>query len=250
MTTSKAEGFRRVGDAGVLRALAHPARLAILSRLQTEGPATATECAQVTGLSPSACSYHLRTLAKNGLVEEAPPRGDGRERVWRALQRGWGFNEPEDEIIPEVFEAQNAVIDTVLADAAQRLSEYLAQADRESREWRAAAWLTHATLLVDAEELRALAERINELIIPYRATERAAEDAPTGARLAEFQLRLFPRAPRSPEGSGAGSTGSREAGSAGSGSRDAGSTGSDSEDAGSPDSGSADPGFQGAGDGF
>jgi DNA-binding transcriptional ArsR family regulator len=202
MTTSKAEGFRQVSDAGVLRALAHPARLAILSRLQTEGPATATECAQVTGLSPSACSYHLRTLAKNGLVEEAPPRGDGRERVWRALQRGWGFNEPEDEINPELLDAQNAVIDTVLAEAAKLLSEYLAQADRESREWRAAAWLIHATLLADAEELRALAERINELIIPYRATERAAEDAPTGARLAEFQLRLFPRAPRGSGGPG------------------------------------------------
>jgi DNA-binding transcriptional ArsR family regulator len=208
MTTSKAEGYRQVNDAGVLRALAHPARLAILSRLQTEGPATATECAQITGLSPSACSYHLRTLAKNGLVEEAPPRGDGRERVWRALQRGWGFNEPEDGITPELFEAQRAVIDTVLADAAQRLNAYLAQSDRESHEWRAAAWLTHATLLVDAEELRALAERINELIIPYRAAERAGEDAPTGARLAEFQLRLFPWAPRDQGGPGSGSAGS------------------------------------------
>ncbi|WP_203973386.1 helix-turn-helix domain-containing protein [Planotetraspora silvatica] len=225
MTTSKAEGYRQVNDAGVLRALAHPARLAILSRLQSEGPATATECAQVTGLSPSACSYHLRTLAKNGLVEEAPPRGDGRERVWRALQRGWGFNEPEDGITPELFEARRAVIDTVLADAAQRLSAYLAQSDREPHEWRAAAWLTHATLLVDAEELRALAERINELIIPYRAAERTGENAPVGARLAEFQLRLFPWAPRGAGGPGAGSAASD---SANAGFTAAGSAGSDS----------------------
>ncbi|GAA4595324.1 hypothetical protein GCM10023194_64470 [Planotetraspora phitsanulokensis] len=212
MTTSKAEGYRQVTDAGVLRALAHPARLAILSRLQTEGPATATECAQVTGLSPSACSYHLRTLAKNGLVEEAPPRGDGRERVWRALQRGWGFTS-EDDVSPELFEAQNAVIDAVLADAAQRLNDYLVQSPRESREWRSATWLTHATLLVDAEELRALAERINELTLPYRATERAAEDAPTGARLAEFQLRFFPRAPHGAVGQPSAPSGSAPAGS-------------------------------------
>ncbi|WP_063842867.1 ArsR/SmtB family transcription factor [Sphaerimonospora mesophila] len=196
MTSVRSEEYRRVTDTGVLRAMAHPARLAILTRLQTEGPATATECAQVTGLSPSACSYHLRTLAKHGFVADAPPRGDGRERVWRALQRGWGFEDPEGELSPDIVQAQRAVIDTVLAAAAQRLADYLAQSDRESREWRAAAWLTHAVLLVDAEELRALAERINELIHPYRVTERAAEDAPTGARLAEVHLRLFPRAPR------------------------------------------------------
>ncbi|GAA4563718.1 helix-turn-helix domain-containing protein [Planotetraspora kaengkrachanensis] len=239
MTTSKTEDYRQVTDVGVLRALAHPARLAILSRLQTEGPATATECAQVTGLSPSACSYHLRTLAKHGLVEDAPPRGDGRERVWRALQRGWGFAS-EDEGSPELLEAQNAVIETVLTDAAQRLNAYLAQSHRESREWRMATWLTHATLLVDAEELRALAERISELIVPYRATERTAEDAPTGARLAEFQLRLFPQAPR-----GAGVPASAPAGAAPVGSVSAGSVESGSASAGSVGPGSERPGSEG-----
>ncbi|MFC0866079.1 hypothetical protein ACFHYQ_27655 [Sphaerimonospora cavernae] len=43
-----------------------------------------------------------------------------------------------------------------------------------------------------------LGERIDELIHPYRTTERTAQDAPTGARLAEFHLRMFPRAPRGP----------------------------------------------------
>ncbi|GLX02922.1 helix-turn-helix domain-containing protein [Microtetraspora sp. NBRC 16547] len=195
MTSSEPEGYRQVTDVGVLRAMAHPARLAILSRLQTEGPATATECAQVTGLSPSACSYHLRQLAKHGFVADAPPRGDGRERVWRALQRSWGFQSPEDES-PDVIEAQNAVIESILAETNQRLGDYLTNSDLESREWRSAAWLTHAVLRVDAEELRDIAERINELIRPYRVTERAAEDAPSGARLAEIHLRMFPRAPR------------------------------------------------------
>jgi DNA-binding transcriptional ArsR family regulator len=34
-------------------------------------------------MTPSAMSYHLRTLAKAGFIEEAPSRGDARERVWR-----------------------------------------------------------------------------------------------------------------------------------------------------------------------
>ncbi|WP_433218284.1 ArsR/SmtB family transcription factor [Microtetraspora malaysiensis] len=195
MASSWPEWSRQVTDARVLRALAHPARLAILSRLQTEGPATATECAEVAGLSPSACSYHLRQLAKHGLVADAPPRGDGRERVWRALQRGWGFQWSEDEA-PDLVEAQNAVIDTILAEADRRLGDFFAHSDRESLEWRNSAWLTHTVLRVDAEELQEIAERITAVIEPYRVTERPAEDAPTGARLTELHLRIFPRVPR------------------------------------------------------
>src|SRR3954452_18174881 len=70
-------------DPRALRALAHPARLDILERLNSDGPATATECAEVVGLSPSACSYHLRALARWGLVEEADST-DRRERRWRS----------------------------------------------------------------------------------------------------------------------------------------------------------------------
>ncbi|MGI5491863.1 ArsR/SmtB family transcription factor [Microtetraspora malaysiensis] len=209
MASSWPEGARQVTDVRVLRALAHPARLAILSRLQTEGPATATECAEVAGLSPSACSYHLRQLAKHGLVADAPPRGDGRERVWRALQRGWGFQSSEDEA-PDLVEAQNAVIHAVLAEANQRLGDYLAQSDHESLEWRSSAWLTHTVLWVSAEELREIAERIDAVINPYRATERPAEDAPAGARLAELHLRMFPRASRRQPSQAAPPTGGEE----------------------------------------
>jgi len=37
-------------DAAVMRAMAHPARLALLEHLRNGGPATATECAGVVGL--------------------------------------------------------------------------------------------------------------------------------------------------------------------------------------------------------
>ncbi len=47
----------------------------------------ATECAQVAGLSPSACSYHLRTLARYGFVEE-DRASRGRARAPVAGPRG------------------------------------------------------------------------------------------------------------------------------------------------------------------
>src|SRR5277367_4437548 len=71
-------------DPRMMRALAHQARIAIWMHLGMHGPATATECAQIAGLSPSACSYHLRTLARYGFVEEGRASStDGRERPWR-----------------------------------------------------------------------------------------------------------------------------------------------------------------------
>lgn len=75
-------------DPRTARALAHPARVAILNRLIVDGPATATDCAEVAGLSPSACSYHLRTLARYGFVRLASPGDDGRERVWQVEPSG------------------------------------------------------------------------------------------------------------------------------------------------------------------
>jgi DNA-binding transcriptional ArsR family regulator len=66
-----------------MRALAHPTRLALLDHLHAVEHATATECAEVVGDSPSSCSYHLRALGKWGFVEEVA-RGGGRERPWRA----------------------------------------------------------------------------------------------------------------------------------------------------------------------
>src|SRR5260221_5526260 len=78
-----------ITDPRALRALAHPARIAIMQHLALEGPATATECADIAGMSPSACSYHLRALAKYGFVEEVPSVGlDRRHRTWRAPATG------------------------------------------------------------------------------------------------------------------------------------------------------------------
>src|ERR1700749_3417535 len=67
----------RLTDARALRAYAHPGRMAM------EGPLTATRAAELLGESSGTCSFHLRQLAKYGLVEEAGG-GTGREKPWRA----------------------------------------------------------------------------------------------------------------------------------------------------------------------
>src|SRR5215813_734299 len=106
-----------------MRAMAHPARLAIMEYLSDGTVATATECAEVCGLSPSATSYHLRALAKAGLVEEAPSRGDGRERVWRAVHTSLRIDAESHS--PETLSAARALMEMVLARDDQRVAKWM-----------------------------------------------------------------------------------------------------------------------------
>src|SRR4051794_26471252 len=77
---------RFLEDARVIRALAHPLRLALLQLLIVRGPLTASEAGEALGESPASASFHLRTLAKYGYVEEAGA-GPGRRRPWRAVRQ-------------------------------------------------------------------------------------------------------------------------------------------------------------------
>ena len=70
----------QITDIGMLKALAHPRRQAIMQRLSVHGPATSTTLARDLGWNTGATSYHLRELAKYGLVEELPDRAHGREQ--------------------------------------------------------------------------------------------------------------------------------------------------------------------------
>ncbi|MBB6472398.1 ArsR/SmtB family transcription factor [Sphaerisporangium rubeum] len=183
-----------VEDPRAMRALAHPARLAILKRLQLEGPATATECAAVAGISASAGSYHLRMLAKYGFVEDAPPRGDGRERVWQAPHRGFTVPEPDDQT-PELAEAKNVLAKAVLDGLAEDVRRYLDSSVRESKEWRQAATLNQMTLRVNAEELAELGRKVTDILLPYLARTRGPEAAPPDARVIQGVVHLYPRPP-------------------------------------------------------
>src|SRR4051794_41704012 len=68
-----------------------------MGRLRQGGPLTATQARERIGESAASCSFHLRQLAKYGLVEEAGG-GRGRERPWRATAISTEWAAPaEDE---------------------------------------------------------------------------------------------------------------------------------------------------------
>lgn len=170
-----------------MRALAHPARLALLEHLRHSGPATATQCAEVVDLSPSAVSYHLRALARAGFVAEAPGRGDGRERMWRATATRYELQAPQS---PAEREAMRALVESLVALDQSRVREYLDRLPEEPADWQRAAFFADVTLLVTADELVALNQALTELLAPYRSDSRP--DAPAGARTVRAVLRALP----------------------------------------------------------
>ncbi|NJP95704.1 winged helix-turn-helix transcriptional regulator [Nonomuraea sp. FMUSA5-5] len=184
-----------LSDPKAMRALAHPARLMILNRLRVEGSATATEVAEIAGITPSAASYHLRMLAKYGFVEDAPPRGDGRERLWRGVDKPLSVGvRPDDQ--PDVRAAKVLLIAALRKGANEEADRALAQSDLEPEEWREVTLFSQHRLRVTAEELARLTREIEGLLEPYVARNRSERDAPEGARLVEAQVNLFPVAAR------------------------------------------------------
>ncbi|MFE9184849.1 ArsR/SmtB family transcription factor [Micromonospora haikouensis] len=179
-----------ISDPQVMRALAHPARLAIMEHLASiESGATATECAEIAGLSPSATSYHLRALAKFGLVEQAPSRGDARERVWRAFSPSYNV-EAGQTAGSEARAAELALVKAHLARDAQRTRDWFRRGPEEPPEWYRAGWFSDSVLLLTAEELLTLNEAIQDLMAPYRRRVRTAP--PDGARPVAVQYRSVP----------------------------------------------------------
>jgi DNA-binding transcriptional ArsR family regulator len=174
---------------GALRAIANPTRMRILQRLRMKGPATATECSEEVGESPSSCSYHLRQLARFGFVEEADGRSDGRERRWRA--RGFGMRWSSTGS-PEYVAASSVLRQVVLDVDLQHLFDWFDREPSEPAEWREAATFSDSTLAVTPAELMELDERIRALFAPYLARVRDRLPTPEGARQVQVVFLGFP----------------------------------------------------------
>jgi predicted ArsR family transcriptional regulator len=87
-----------MSDPRVLRAVAHPIRARILDELDAGGPLRAADVGEVLGIPANQASFHLRQLAKYGVIVPAPEAArDRRDRVWK-LRDERGFRLEGDEI--------------------------------------------------------------------------------------------------------------------------------------------------------
>ncbi|GGO79425.1 winged helix-turn-helix domain-containing protein [Nocardioides deserti] len=159
-------------DPRILRAVAHPTRNRILSELSAAGSLRAADIARLLDVPANQASFHLRQLAKYGLVEEAPDEArDRRDRVWRlADEEGISFrtrdmlDRPGGRAAYAVFQRSavawgHHLVDRALAPGGER-SKSVSE---------------HAVRLT-AEESHELMLEINAVVEDWRRRTRGADD--------------------------------------------------------------------------
>jgi predicted transcriptional regulator len=179
----------RLTDPRALRAYAHPVRMKLVGLLRTEGPLTATRAAELLGESSGTCSFHLRQLAKYGLVEEAGG-GTGREKPWRATTTSTAWDSTAGE--PEAAAAAS-LLNTIIAEGYfEQLMRWLEARPDQPPEWQRAGWLGDRILYVTAEELDELGRKVLELVDEYFERQLKPELRPPDARLVSYLHLAFP----------------------------------------------------------
>jgi predicted ArsR family transcriptional regulator len=163
-----------LSDPRVLRAIAHPVRTRILDELSASGPVRAADVARELGIPANQASFHLRQLAKYGLVEEAPEEArDRRDRVWRATAaEGYSVN------LSELAEAPGgkAAVEVFRSSKLAWMHGVVDRAFTMSREEGRGVFATsdHALKLTD-EEAHALRQEIDDLIDSWAARTRGRD---------------------------------------------------------------------------
>ncbi|MFD9412625.1 ArsR/SmtB family transcription factor [Streptomyces sp. NPDC059989] len=178
----------RMLDARSLRGLAHPLRIRILASLRHDGPSTASQLAERLGESSGSTSYHLRQLSAHGFVEDAPERGKGRERWWKAQDEGTMLDEslldddPATRGAADLFRHEIATIHT------QEMSTWLGTAHDWSPEWRRGSDLSDFTLRLTAEQSAEVIQKLHDVLNSYRDLPPAE-----GAETVRFHTHALPR---------------------------------------------------------
>lgn len=170
-------------DPRALRGLAHPLRLALLALLRARGPLTATQAAPLVGESVASCSFHLRQLARYGLVEPAGD-GSGRARPWRATAEftTWPFITSD----PELALASDRLAAVIAGRYAREITEVMARLRAEPEAWSRAALIGDTLLYLTADELAELKTGVLELAARHLDRTANAALRPAGARLVHF----------------------------------------------------------------
>ncbi len=193
-TAGTTEGARRrtkltLTDPRAIRAIAHGARQQVIDELYGGSVLTATEAAQICGLSPSAMSYHLRALEKWGIVVRDDLTGDGRERPWRAGADDLSVGRVDGASGASMRQAANAVVSTFMVGLNQAL-DYFVDREPEAK----SAQLSHSRLYLTDDEAAAMNQEIDELIRRHGAG-RTSRNRPEDASPRDQYWLLLPHAP-------------------------------------------------------
>ncbi|GAB4086744.1 helix-turn-helix domain-containing protein [Myceligenerans cantabricum] len=186
----------RLGPAA-LRALAHPLRLRILDLLSTRGSLTASKLGEIVGESSGSTSYHLRQLAKHGLVQEIEGKGTTRERWWERPPGGFSVSSLEQDS-PSALAAANIVNHETIRmrnDRSLRFVErVMAETDGRSllqHAWRDAVTFTTMNKWATPEQVASVIDAWNQFVVEHLDPLDSREGTP-GTVPVEIHFDVFP----------------------------------------------------------
>jgi len=162
-----------VHDPKVLRAIAHPVRNRILTELGAQGSLRAADIARELGIPANQASFHLRQLAKYGLVEEDPAAArDRRDRVWRPAAAGLTVNLKDLEESPG-GKAASAVYRRNAASWGQLIIDTALN----RREPGTHTSLSDSALRLTKDEASQLSFELNEVVERWAERNRGSDDS-------------------------------------------------------------------------
>jgi predicted transcriptional regulator len=181
----------QVSDPKMMRAIAHPLRVALMEAISQadKQTLTATEASELLGESPANCAFHLRTLAKYGFLEEAGG-GRGRERPWRLRFRGIELVPPWQN--PEARLAAEATASVWLDRWLARARDRLMRVPGYPPAWQDAALASQRGLYLTAQEAKDLRDAIHRLLEPFEERWEEPSLRPPGSLRYEVLLFGYP----------------------------------------------------------
>jgi len=184
-------GHSVVGTAA-LKALAHPLRVRLLEALSRYGAQTASSLAARLGESSGSTSYHLRQLARHGLVREVEGRGTARERWWERPPGPLVVTTPELAASPATRTAARLVSREFERGRAEALAEFMDHGvDLLDPQWTEAAIISTSSLHLTVDQLREVSEKA-ERYVRSLAAQYHNEPGAEGTRPVQLHLNVFP----------------------------------------------------------
>lgn len=160
-----------------IRALSHPLRLELIDVL-SDGPATATQCAALTGESVASCSFHLRMLAKYGYIEPAPR--SGREKPWQLTSSSQQIRPDVND--PDSLRAVEAMAGVYVDREVEHIHRWLAQATTEPPDWIHGSSVTGSSIWATVEEMDEISKAAQALAERFAGRSTDPTTRPAGAR--------------------------------------------------------------------
>ncbi|MFI7704708.1 ArsR/SmtB family transcription factor [Nonomuraea sp. NPDC049480] len=176
MKRSKSFSARTL-DANALKSFAHPLRLRIYELLDERGPSTATGLAGLLAQNTGATSYHLRELARHGMIEVVPEMGRGKEKYWRVVPGGFTYGETPPDA--QAASALEFLLDDVVRQRGAELARWREGTSRAPEEWVQASGFGRRSLRLTATETAELRDEVLEVLERYRTvSDRRQRESP------------------------------------------------------------------------